>query len=142
MITKEEIERIKRGAEVGLEKIKNGLVHSSMAYELKETWETNIDLCSLALERLAMEEKHIAKPRRKIVILAKFEADDWQSVRSTFNSLELDIARHGELSKTSISGGYSSGHIIVCNVDGNMDHDKWYADLDAHLSSLPKVPHE
>ena len=101
-------------------------------------WPVLDALKSLALEALGMRLQ-IEKPRRKIVMLAKFEADDWDTMQGTFRQLETEIAMHGALSSRSVSGGYSSGHIYVCDVDQAMTHDVWAAELEAHLSSLPKV---
>lgn len=77
----------------------------------------------------------MGKPRRKIIITAKIEADDWNSVKAAFRHFETEIAMYGELPKSSVSGGYSSGWILVSDVDGNMTHDQWAADLNAWLEA-------
>ena len=75
-------------------------------------------------------------PRRRIVFLAKMEADDWDTLADQLDHLAREISRHGKLSATSISGGYSCGHIIVTSEDGSIDHDKWAAELNAHLQKI------
>jgi hypothetical protein len=110
------------------------ILHIPISDELKAVDQ----LIDLAIQAIDMRPRPISeKPRRKIVMLAKFEADDWDAMQGTFHQLETQIAMHGELSPRSISGGYSTGHIYVCDVDGNMTHDKWAKELDAYLSSLP-----
>jgi hypothetical protein len=95
-------------------------------------------LCELALQALSMTPRPpIEKPRRKIVVLAKLEADDWDAMLGTLRGLETQIAMHGSLSASSVSGGYSTGHIVVCDEDGSMTHVKWAEDLNAYLTSLP-----
>lgn len=85
----------------------------------------------------------IEKPRRKIVMLAKFGVDDWDTMQGTFRQLETEIAMHGALSSRSVSGGYSSYHIYVCDVDQAMTHDVWAAgELEAHLSSSQRWCHD
>lgn len=76
-----------------------------------------------------------SKPRRKIVVSAKIEGDSWDDIARALHQLQTDIAVQGELSKTSVSGGYSSGWIVVSDVDGSMTHDKWAADLNAWLDA-------
>lgn len=82
------------------------------------------------------------KPRRRIVFLAKIEADDWQRLGSELEHLAREIARHGKLSTSSISGGYSCGHIVVTSEDGSIDHDGWARELDAYLEELHKTETE
>lgn len=76
------------------------------------------------------------KPRRRVMFIAKIEADNWRDLKGHLMMLATDIAARGSLSKQSISGGYSSGHIIVTSEDDAIDHDSWAADLDAHLEAL------
>lgn len=75
------------------------------------------------------------KIRRKIVVTAKIEGDEWHDIAAAFKQLQTQIAIDGELSKTSVSGGYSSGWIVVSDIDGSMSHDKWAAELSAWLES-------
>lgn len=76
------------------------------------------------------------KPRRRIVFLAKIEADDWKGLEADLWHLSHEIARSGKLSASSVSGGYSSGHIIVTSEDGSIDHDSWAKELDEYLKAL------
>lgn len=75
-----------------------------------------------------------APPRRRIVFMAKIEADDWPRLEDELEHLAREIAG-GRCRSTSISGGYSCGHIVVVSEDGSMDHDKWFADLNKYLEA-------
>ncbi|SDP39414.1 hypothetical protein SAMN04488061_2834 [Filomicrobium insigne] len=75
-------------------------------------------------------------PRRRIVMIAKIDADDWDSLQVELLHLTRELARHGRLSTSSISGGYSTGHIIVTSEDGSIDHDSWAAELHAYLKTI------
>lgn len=75
------------------------------------------------------------EPRRKIIVSAKIEGDDWKDIAAAFKQLQTQIAMDGELSRQSVSGGYSSGWIVISDVDGAMSHDKWAADLNAWLEA-------
>jgi len=79
-----------------------------------------------------MSDELNRKPRRRIVFIAKIEADSWDRLGSELAHLSCEIDR-GNLRGTSISGGYSSGHIIVASEDGSMDHDKWFSELNEYL---------
>ena len=76
------------------------------------------------------------RPRRRVVMLAKIEADDWEGLQSELKCLATEIAIDGRLSRSSCSGGYSTGHIIVTSEDGSIDHDAWAIKLDEHLKRL------
>lgn len=75
------------------------------------------------------------KPRRRVVMVAKLSADDWKTLASDLEHLASEIHRHGKLSKRSIMGGYSSGHIVVTSEDASIDHDSWAKDLNDHLEA-------
>jgi hypothetical protein len=83
-----------------------------------------------------ISEETNCKPRRRIVLLAKLEADDWRTLQSDLRHLETEIAMHGKLPSSSVSGGYSSGHIIVTSEDGSIDHDSWALELNSYLEAL------
>jgi len=78
------------------------------------------------------------KPRRRVVLLAKIEADDWPTLSRELEHLAREIGRHGKLTPSSISGGYSCGHIIITSEDGSIDHDSWAVELNTYLEALPK----
>ena len=82
------------------------------------------------------DEPFMEQPRRRIVVLAKFEADSWVALQGQLRSLDTEIAMSGGLSRSSISGGYSSGHIIVSSEDGSIDHDGWAIRLNEHLEAM------
>lgn len=75
------------------------------------------------------------QPRRKIVVTAKIEGDEWRDIAAALKQLHTQIAIDGELSQSSVSGGFSSGWIVISDVDGSMTHDKWAAELNAWLES-------
>jgi hypothetical protein len=79
------------------------------------------------------------KPRRRIVFIAKIEADDWDRLKAELRHLETEIAMHGKLPPSSVSGGYSCGHIVVTSEDGSIDHDSWAREIDAWVAALPKA---
>ena len=76
------------------------------------------------------------KPRRRIVMRAKIEADSWEDLYGHLRSIVTEMAcdREYRLPSSSISGGYSSGRIILCSEDQDMTHDKWASDLDEYLA--------
>ncbi|HVM38318.1 MAG TPA: hypothetical protein VM265_08030 [Sphingomicrobium sp.] len=77
------------------------------------------------------------KPRRRIVMLAKIQADSWDDLYGHLRNLTTQMCLSDKrLPRTSVSGGYSSGHIIVTDEDGSIDHNRWAADLDAYLEDL------
>lgn len=74
-------------------------------------------------------------PRRRIIFMAKIEADDWRDLKHDLHHLATEIARYGKLPPNSISGGYSRGHIIVTSEDESIDHDMWAKELNAYLEA-------
>ena len=76
------------------------------------------------------------RPRRRVVMLAEIEADSWDDLKAELRHLETEIARDCRLSRSSCSGGYSTGYIIVTSEDGTIDHDAWAIKLDEHLKRL------
>jgi hypothetical protein len=85
---------------------------------------------------LSLVKKLDEKPRRRVVALLKLEADDWRTLQHDLEHLSREISRHGRLPATSISGGYSSGHIIVSSEDASIDHDAWAIELNRYLDEL------
>lgn len=79
------------------------------------------------------------KPRRRVVMVAKLEADSWDDLHGALNSLSTEIAMHGRLSASSVSGGYSGGHIIVTSEDGDITHDSWAVELNRYLESMAEA---
>jgi hypothetical protein len=75
-------------------------------------------------------------PRRQVEMLAKISADSWRDLQHHLSHLATEIAMHGKLSASSVSGGYSTGHIIVTSEDGTITHDSWAADLDKYLEGI------
>lgn len=79
-----------------------------------------------------MADELSMKPRRRIVFIAKIEADDWNRLADELLHMSREVDR-GFMRSSSISGGYSCGHIVVSSEDGSMDHDKWFAELNEYL---------
>lgn len=78
------------------------------------------------------------EPRRRVVFIAKISADTWRDLEHELRHLATEIARHGRLSGSSVSGGYSTGHIIVTSENESIDHDSWAKKLDEYLEGLAK----
>lgn len=102
-------------------------------------WDTT-DYGAMADDMIKADDELQRKPRRRIVFIAKIEADDWPSLQAQLRDLATHIAMHDRLSPWSISGGYSAGNIYVTSEDGSIDHDAWALQLNAYIESLPKVP--
>lgn len=75
------------------------------------------------------------KPRRRIVWIGKIEADSWDRLSDELDHISREIDR-GNMRSTSISGGYSCGHIAVVSEDGSIDHDSWAKELSEHLEKV------
>ncbi len=75
------------------------------------------------------------KPRRRIVWIGKIEADSWDRLSDELSHMSREVDR-GNMRSTSISGGYSCGHIVVASEDGSIDHDKWANDLNEYLEKI------
>jgi hypothetical protein len=78
------------------------------------------------------------KPRRRIEFIAKIGADSWKDLQHELSHLATEIARHGRLSASSCSGGYSAGHIVVTSENGDITHDSWAKELDDYLEALDR----
>lgn len=86
-----------------------------------------------------MTDRITAGPRRAIRILAQIDADDWHSVESTLRGILLEIMTSGSLSKSSVSGGYSAGHIIITSEEP-ITHDAWAIELERYLAEMSATP--
>jgi hypothetical protein len=94
----------------------------------------SLGLRSNALPRTPKMTETERKPRRRVVFIAKIEADDWNRLSDELLHMSREIDR-GCMRSTSISGGYSCGHIVVASEDGSMDHDKWFQELKEYLEA-------
>lgn len=83
-----------------------------------------------------MKDELNLKPRRRVVVIMKLQADSWEEISHNLQHYRTEIARHGRLPANSVSGGYSSGHIIVSSEDGSITHDSWAKELDEYLEDL------
>lgn len=84
----------------------------------------------------ALNEELTREPRRRVVMIAKISADSWRELQGQLQHLATEIARREKLSTFSVSGGYSSGHVVVTSEDGAVTHDSWAAKLDEYLEEL------
>jgi len=75
------------------------------------------------------------KPRRRVLFEATIEADSWRDLKHHLIHLATEIAADGRLSASSVSGGYSTGHIISTHEDESITHESWAADLEEHLAA-------
>lgn len=75
-------------------------------------------------------------PRRRVVMIAKFDADDWETLGHELRRVGDGILGSGSMSRWSVSGGYSSGHIIVTSEDGDISHDSWAVENEAYVERL------
>lgn len=74
--------------------------------------------------------------RRRIVVDLKIGADSWDDIRGLFRHLETELAMHGRLSKSCVSGGYTSGYILTSDEDESITHDSWAAANEAYCRAL------
>lgn len=79
-------------------------------------------------------------PRRRVVAEIKVGADSWEDLRHELVHLATEIARHGNLSKWSVSGGYSCGHVITTSEDESVTHDSWAEANEAYVQTLKADP--
>lgn len=77
-----------------------------------------------------------AGPRRRVEATISISADSWDDLRRELNHLATEVARHGSLSKWSVSGGYSTGHIIETSEDETVTHDSWAEANEAYCRAL------
>lgn len=79
-----------------------------------------------------MAEK-INPPRRAVVLKAEIEADTRHDLASHLLNLATQLDRGDLQGPISISGGFSSGHIIEPLENSEPSHDEWAAQLSAYL---------
>ncbi len=72
-------------------------------------------------------------PRRRYVATIKIEADTERDLISHLHNIGHNWEREG-ISKSSVSGGYGSGHIIEVDCDENITHETWAEALEQYLA--------
>lgn len=65
------------------------------------------------------------KPERAYTINIKVSADDWEACIAELNFIVDHVIEHGEIC-SSVSGGYSTGHIVNIEHDPEMTHEKYF----------------
>jgi hypothetical protein len=75
-----------------------------------------------------------AKPRRRIELKLTIGADNWDALRGALKSIQTEVAIHGRLSTSGVSGGYDSGWVYECSERPEITHDSWAADLNNYLA--------
>lgn len=71
--------------------------------------------------------------RRRVVVLAEISGDTWDDVRAELMQLATEIAMHKCLPASSVSGGYSTSHIVVSSERADISHDTWAKELEVVL---------
>jgi hypothetical protein len=76
--------------------------------------------------------KEMKAPHRAVVLVAKIDADNRRELASHLRNLAIDIERDKGFG-VSISGGYSSGHIVHLYTDEHPTKDEYFAALNSWL---------
>jgi len=80
-----------------------------------------------------LDDMPMSPPRRAFELTIKIGGDTWRDVLRDL----LDTARHVEQHGpqcNSVSGGYSTNHIVDVRVDPDMTHDRYVDQLEAYLA--------
>lgn len=75
-------------------------------------------------------------PRRRIVLNLDAGADSWEDLRDLLRRLETELATRGTLPPSMVSGGYSSGFILVVDEDESITRESWTKENDAYCARL------
>ena len=82
-----------------------------------------------------MTEETKRGPRRRYVATIELQADTERDLIAHLFSIATNWDREG-IALSSISGGYSSGHIIGITCDESVTHESWEAELEEYLKAL------
>jgi len=74
----------------------------------------------------------IKPPERKCVIDINIEADSEEELMAHLEHVLFTFKTSG-ISRSSVSGGYSTGHIITYRVNENVTHESWTKALNEYL---------
>lgn len=83
----------------------------------------------------------VEAPERACVLIAKISTDSRRDMVTHLLHLATQIER-GELGQQSISGGYSSGHILTYSESGSPTHDEYFSQLSAYLAEKERAAKE
>ena len=79
-----------------------------------------------------MTDEEKKYPRRRYVATLKVQADSERDLIGHLFNIATTWDREG-MSRSSVSGGYSSGHIIEVDCDESITHESWEAALQKYL---------
>lgn len=71
-------------------------------------------------------------PRRRFEVTLKLSGDDWKSIIHEMDFLSRELEEHGPVCN-SVSGGYSSGHIVEVKERPEQTHDLYHEQVQAWL---------
>lgn len=74
-------------------------------------------------------------PKRAIELTLRISADSWDAVLHRLNHYEFEIRSTGRLGH-GVSGGYDSGDMREVELHPEMTHERYAAELKAHLDAL------
>lgn len=74
-------------------------------------------------------------PKRAIELTLRISADSWDAVLRRLDHYEFEILSSGSLGN-GVSGGYDSGDIREVELHPEMTHERYAAELTAHLDAL------
>lgn len=77
------------------------------------------------------------KPARRFTIEIEIGADDWETAALALSELADHVARHGP-KYNAVSGGYSSGHVVMIRERPDVTHDSYFAELERFVSEQEK----
>lgn len=86
---------------------------------------------------MSAQEREV--PRRRVEVSIKIEADSWDDLRRAIRCIETDLARDGQLSRSSVSGSYSFGWIIESNEREDITHDSWAEANERYCAAIAKA---
>ena len=79
-----------------------------------------------------MRVMEVKPPERKHIIDINIEADSEEELIAHLEHVLFTFKTSG-ISRSSVSGGYSTGHIITYRVNEDVTHESWAKALDEYL---------
>lgn len=76
-------------------------------------------------------------PKRRFELTINIAGDTWEAVLHDLRDVATHIEDHGQAC-TSISGGYSTGHVVTVTERPEQTHEKYFAELDLYLATIRK----
>lgn len=75
----------------------------------------------------------MSKPVRKLRLTLMLEADTVRDLANALTNLAIDAEREG-LSQSCVSGGMSSSYVYELLTNPEQTHERYFAELRAHLA--------